>query len=199
MSLKVEQDARVRLLTLASAGTRNLLNSGVAGDLLWELDSADTDDGTGAVLLDAEGDVFCGGIEDGAAVPEELFTFGPRAVKPVVIAMKGVALSAGVALLANAHVVVAAQGSSFGLTDLREGRTDARVLKAVAAALGARRTRELALTGRIFTVPDALAWGLVHAVMPPFELEDRARAVAQGLAGANAEAVRVLLGLFGSA
>jgi len=198
MSLRVEQDGRVRHVTLASPGTRNLLSAALAGDLIWELMGADEDEGTGSVLLDAEGDVFCGGTEEGATLPEELFTFGRRAVKPVVIAVRGVALSAGVSLLANAHVVLAAQGSSFGLTDLREGRTDARVLKAVAGALGDRRTRELALTGRIFTVPDALAWGLVHAVLPPFELEDRARAVAQGLAGANAEAVRVLLGLFGS-
>jgi len=197
VNLRVQQDGRVRHITLTSPDTRNALNASIAGELLWELASADTDDGTGAVLLDAEGEVFCGGTEEGATLPDEIFTFGSRAVKPVMVAMRGVALSAGVALLANAHVVVAAQGSSFGLTDLRAGYCDARVLKAVAGALGERRTRELALTGRIFTVPDALAWGLVHAVMPAFELEDRAASVAQGLAGANAEAVRTLLGQFG--
>ena len=196
MSLRVLQEGRVRHLTLASPGTRNLLNAALADALLHELATADADEGTGSVLLDAEGEVFCGGTEEGAALPEELFTFGRRAGKPVVVAMRGVALSSGVALLANAHVVVAAQGSSFGLTDLREGRCDMRVVRAVAEALGERRARELALTGRIFTVPDALAWGLVHAVMPPFELEDRAFAVARGLAGANPEAVRTLLGRF---
>ena len=50
--------------------------------------------------------------------------------------MQGVAISAGVALIANAHVAVAAQGSSFGLTDIREGRCHPGILGAVAAAIG---------------------------------------------------------------
>lgn len=197
MSVRVEQAGRVRILTLASPGTRNVLNASMAAALLGELAAADADGSTGSVLLDAEGDTFCGGTEAGGVLPDELFTFGQRAVKPVVAAIRGVALSAGVGLLANAHVVLAAQGSSFGLTDLREGHCDARLLAAVARAVGERRTRELALTARVFTVPDALAWGLVHAVMPPFELEDRATAVARGLAAADAAAVRAVMGVGG--
>jgi 2-(1,2-epoxy-1,2-dihydrophenyl)acetyl-CoA isomerase len=99
-----------------------------------------------------------------------------------------------VALLANAHIVIAAQGSSFGLTDIREGRSHRGVQSAVESVLGQRRTRELALTGRIFTTPDALNWGLVHAATPAFELDDRVLAVAQGLAGAKPETVREVLG-----
>jgi enoyl-CoA hydratase/carnithine racemase len=79
------------------------------------------------------------------------------------------------------------------LTDLREGRSDPRVNAAVAHVLGERRTRELALTGRIFTTPDALAWGLVHAAVPAFELEDRGMAVAQGVARADRDAVQSIL------
>ncbi len=58
---------------------------------------------------------------DFADPPQDEF-FAERLAKPIVAAIQGVALSAGVALLANAHIVVAAQGSSFGLTDIREGR-----------------------------------------------------------------------------
>ena len=109
------------------------------------------------------------------------------------MAMQGVAISAGVALIANAHVAVAAQGSSFGLTDIREGRCHPGILGAVAAAIGDRRARELSLTGRVFTAPEALAWGLVHAVAPPFELDDRASAIATALANADPGAARALL------
>lgn len=197
MSLRVEQDGRVRRLKLASAATRNRLTAAMAGDLLWEITSAASDEATGAVLIEAEGEVFCGGTEKDAVLAEEFFRFGRHAAKPIVAAMQGVALSAGVALLANAHIVVAAQGSSFGLTDLRDGHCDTKVLAAVAGALGERRTRELALTARIFTTPEALAWGLVHAAVPAFELADRAIAVARGLAAANPDAVRALLEHFG--
>ena len=193
MSLRVEQDGRVRRITLAVPARRNVLDAALAADLLKELNDAEADTGTGAILLDAEGPVFCGGMDWTAPLPQEIFTFGRQAAKPIVASMQGVAISGGVALIANAHVAVAAQGSSFGLTDIREGRCHIGILEAVAAAIGNRRARELALTGRVFTAPDALAWGLVQAVAPPFELDDRASAIATSLANADPSAIEKVL------
>ena len=195
MSLRIEQDGRVRRLTLAAPARRNILNAALASQFLTELRDAEAHSETGAILVDAEGPVFCGGLDFSEPVAEEIFTFGRSAAKPVVVAMQGVSVSAGVALIANAHVAIAAQGSSFGLTDIREGRCHAGILNVVAAAIGARRARELALTGRVFTAPDALAWGLVHAVAPPFELDDRASAIATALANADPAAVKAILAL----
>ena len=191
--IRSEQDGRVRRITLAEPLRRNVLHSSFARQFLTELTDAEADPGTGAILIDAEGQVFCGGLDFTDPPEDATFTFGQAAAKPIVVAMKGVATSAGVALLANAHIVVAAQGSSFGLTDIREGRFHRGVQSAVRVALGERRTRELSLTGRIFTTPDAVNWGLVHAAVPAFELDDRVLAVAMGLAGANPDAVRAVL------
>jgi enoyl-CoA hydratase/carnithine racemase len=193
MNLRVEQDGRVRRLTLAAPARRNILDAALAQQLLNELRDAEAHPETGAILLDAEGPVFCGGLDFAQPVPDAIFTFGGRVAKPIVAAMQGVAISAGLALLANAHVSVVAQGSSFGLTDIREGRCHPGIMAAVAAAIGDRRTRELSLNGRVFTAPDALAWGLVHAVAPPFELEDRASAIAKALANADPAAVSTIL------
>jgi enoyl-CoA hydratase/carnithine racemase len=193
MSLRVEQDGRVRRLTLAATARRNILDAALAAQLLNELQDAQAHPDTGAILVDAEGPVFCGGMDFTQPLPEEIFSFGRHASKPIVAAVQGVAVSAGVALIANAHVTVAAQGSSFGLTDIREGRCHSGILGAVTAAIGGRRARELALTGRVFTAPDALAWGLVHAVTPPFELDDRASAIATALANADRGAVQAIL------
>jgi len=193
MSLRIEQDGRVRRLTLAAPARRNILDAELATLLLNELQDAQAHADTGAILIDAEGPVFCGGLDFAQLVPEEIFTFGRQASKPIVVAAQGVAVSAGVALIANAHVAVVAQGSSFGLTDIREGRCHPGILGAVAAAIGDRRARELSLTGRVFTAPEALAWGLVHAMTPPFELDDRASAIATALANADPAAVAAIL------
>ena len=193
MSLRVEQDGRVRRLTLAAPARRNILDAALSLQLLHELKDAQAHPDTGAILLDAEGAVFCGGLDFAEPLPEEIFTFGKDASKPIVVSAQGVAISIGVALIANAHVAVVAQGSSFGLTDIREGRCHPGILSAVAAAIGDRRARELALTGRVFTAPEALAWGLVHAVAPPFELDDRASAIATSLANADPSAVAAIL------
>jgi enoyl-CoA hydratase/carnithine racemase len=203
VSLRVEQDGRVRRLTLAAPARRNILDAAIASQFLNELRDAQQHPETGAILVDAEGQVFCGGLDFAEPLPEEIFTFGrhalhkhalhKQAMKPIVVAVQGVAVSAGVALIANAHVAVAAQGSSFGLTDIREGRCHPGILDAVAAAIGDRRARELSLTGRVFTAPEALAWGLVHGVAPPFELDDRASAIATALANADPGVVRSIL------
>ena len=193
MNLRIEQDGRVRRLTLAAPARRNMLDGALAARLLSEIRDAQAHSDTGAILVDAEGPVFCGGLDFAEPVPGEIFTFGRNSAKPIVMAMQGVAVSAGVALIANAHVAVAAQGSSFGLTDVREGRCHPGILDAVAAAIGNRRARELSLTGRVFTAPEALAWGLVHAVAPPFELDDRASAIANALANADPSAVSAIL------
>lgn len=185
----------MRRLTLAAPARRNILDAALAMQLLNELRDAQAHEDTGAILVDAEGPVFCGGLDFTQTLPEEIFAFGRIALKPIVAAVGGVSISAGVALIANAHVAVAAQGSSFGLTDIREGRCHPGILGAVAAAIGDRRARELALTGRVFTAPDALAWGLVHAVAPPFELDDRASAIATALANADPAAVQAILAL----
>ncbi len=190
MSLRIEQDGRLRRIALAAVEKRNLLDAATCRDLLGELRDAVADDSVGAILLEADGPMFCTGVDSAG---EELFTIGRRMAKPLVAAVQGVAVSGGVALLANAHVVLAAQGSSFGLTDIREGKWSEAIYWSVASAIGERRALELCLTGRIFSTPDALAWGLVHMVAPAFELDDRASEVAGALANANPDAVRAAL------
>lgn len=190
MSFRVEQDGRLCRITLANPEKRNVLGAADCASLLEEIGNASQDQATGAILIDADGPVFCAGLE-----PEDdrLFSIGGSVQKPIVAAVRGVALSGGVALIANAHVAVAAQGTSFGLTAIREGRWSQAIVRAVGAAIGERRALELGLTGRVFSTPDALAWGLVQYAVPVFELDDRAMEIATALANANAEAIRAAL------
>jgi enoyl-CoA hydratase/carnithine racemase len=187
MSLRIEQDGRLCRIALAAPDKRNILDDKCCRDLLHELSDAAADSGTGAILLEGDGPVFCAGTESD---DQDLFSIGRRINKPVIAAVQGVALSGGLALVANAHVVVAAQGTSFGLTDIREGKWHESAFRAVAFALGDRRALELGLTGRVFSTPEALAWGLVHHVAPAFELDDRATEIGMALANASAAAVR---------
>src|SRR5580658_209960 len=190
MNLRIEQDGRLCRIALASPEDRNILDAAACRDLLRELKDAAADDATGAILIEADGQIFCAGADCETA---ELFSVGRTILKPLIAAVQGVALSGGLAIVANAHVVVAAQGTSFGLTGIREGHWHDPVFRAVAAALGERRALELGLTGRIFSTPEALAWGLVHYVAPAFELDDRAMEVATALANAHPAAVREAL------
>ena len=191
MNLRTEQDGRLRRITMASPELRNFLDEDACQKLLNEIRDGVADSSTGAILIEAEGPVFCGG-----ATPAEdcdLFTIGRRMAKPLIVSAQGVVISGGVALLANAHVAIAAQGTSFGITEMREHRWSVPIYEALASAIGERRALELGLTGRIFSTPDALSWGLIHMAAPAFELADRASDIAFALANADADAVREAL------
>jgi enoyl-CoA hydratase/carnithine racemase len=190
MNLRIEQDGRLCRIALASPEKRNVLDAASCKDLLRELRNAAADQATGAILIEADGSVFCAGVQcDDGDFDQSLFTIGKSIAKPIVAAVQGVAISGGLALVANAHVVVAAQGTSFGLTDIREGHWYEPIFQAVAGAVGERRALELGLTGRIFSTPEAFAWGLVHHVAPAFELDDRATEIATALANASPQAI----------
>ena len=193
MSLRIEQDRRLCRIALAAPDKRNMLDAALASALLQEIRDAADDAGTGAILIEADGPMFCGGLDPTSPPNEDLFSIGSRLSKPLIAAIKGPAVSAGLALIANAHMAIAAQGSTFGLTDVREGRWNAGVFQAVAAAIGRRRALELGLTGRIFSTAEAQAWGLIHMVAPAFELDDRATEIATALANVNPDVIRAAL------
>ncbi|MCS7043360.1 MAG: enoyl-CoA hydratase/isomerase family protein [Bryobacteraceae bacterium] len=199
--LETGLEGRVAWIRLNHPERRNLLDPPTVRGLLQALGRALHDRGAGAVLLLQKGDVFSAGIDYEAlreppcrdAFLSDLFRLFPLisgASKPVLAAVHGACVGAGVGLLAACHFVLAASGTKFGVTDIHAGVWPYAFYEALAAALGERRARELSLAGRAFSAADALAWGLVHEVAPPFELEDRAFQVASGIASLSPEAVR---------
>jgi enoyl-CoA hydratase/carnithine racemase len=199
MSLKVEREERVLRITLNRPEKRNALTAAMCAAIAKHIEDVQEDRDIGSILLDAEGTVFSAGMDlDEASDPakqhllgshERLFTIGATSRKPIVVCVNGPALGGGMGLVAQGHVVVAAQGALFGLTEIRVGLWPFAIYRAVEAALGPRRTLELSLTGRVFSTQDALTWGLVHQVTLPFEVDDRAAAISRDLAWASPTAI----------
>jgi enoyl-CoA hydratase/carnithine racemase len=190
--LAVEKRGRVLEVVLQRGEKRNLLNREMCEGLVGAMEEAEGDEGVGAVYLRSEGAMFSAGLdgEDAGGDWGQLFTMGEWMSKPVVCAVQGPALGEGLALVANAHVVVAAHGTSFGMTEIRTGMWPFLGWRAIERAVGGRRAMELALTSKIFQTPEALAWGLVHEVAPPFELAERGEELAELLGNASREAVK---------
>jgi enoyl-CoA hydratase/carnithine racemase len=195
--IETTREERVLRIALNRPDRRNALNQPMCEALVRELDAAEDDSGVGCILLEARGDVFCSGMDleganaEATEVHERLFTAGSRIRKPIVAAVAGPALGGGVGLIANAHIVIAAHGATFGLTEIRVGMWPFVIWRSVVTAVGERRALALALTGRIFSVNEALQWGLVHEVAPPFEVDDRATATAMHLAANSPAATRL--------
>ena len=140
------------------------------------IEDAEQDPAVGAMVLTGNGPSFCAGMdltEIGAAsteqldqAHEQLFTLGARLAKPLIGAVDGPALGGGTGLVANCHIVIASEKATFGLTEIRLGLWPFLVYRAVSAAVGDRKTLELALSGRIFDAKEAKSVGLVHEIAP---------------------------------
>ena len=195
-SLETSRDGRVLRLKMNRPEKRNALNYDLCRNLVEAMESAESDAAVGAILLRGEGPSFCAGMDleeiltpaDEAigAIHERLFTIGSRVFKPIIAAVDGAALAGGVGLLANAHIVVASEISTFGLTEIRIGLWPFLIFRAVSLAIGERRTVELTVTGRIFHAAEAREIGLVHHIGPL----ERAEELAAAAAAMSPEALR---------
>ena len=200
-SLNSTREGRLLRLQLNRPEKRNAINLAMCNEIVAALQDANADPGVGAVLIEAAGPAFCAGMDleealaqrggEGLPAHEQLFTLGEWMNKPVVAAIAGAALAGGTGLVANCHVAVAAQGASFGITEIRIGMWPYVIMRAVSAAMGERRALELTLTGRLFGTNEALQYGLIQHVTPVFELDDRATAIAAQLADGCASTIKM--------
>jgi enoyl-CoA hydratase/carnithine racemase len=175
---------------------RNALSRELCVALVSAIGTANEDRSVGAILLEGEGAVFCGGMdlkedrgENLGELHAELFSIGTRLTKPMVAAVRGAAIAGGLGLALNAHVIMAAADARFGLTETRIGLWPYAVYPVVTEAVGPRRARELAISARIVDAETALRLGLVEHVVRAEELEAKSVELASTLAEGSAEAV----------
>jgi enoyl-CoA hydratase/carnithine racemase len=198
-TLSVERKHRVLHVILNRPEKRNALTSEMCSGIVDAIKGAQNDGQVGSILLSSAGPVFCAGMDVDEAIStshaqltdlhDDLFSVGFHSTKPIVVCVGGAALGGGVGLVAQGHIVLASENAVFGLTEIRIGLWPFMVYRSVEAAIGARRTLELSLTGRTFGSHDALRWALVHQVCPPAETYDRAKGVARDMAKASPAAI----------
>jgi len=200
MSLQVKLDGRVLHLTLDRPEKRNALNSEMCVRLAAEIRSAEDRDDVGAILISAAGTVFSAGMDlneaagdvsavELARVHDDLFTAGANAAKPIVVCVNGPAVGGGLGLVAQGHIVIAAETATFALREIRIGLWPFLIYRAVEAAIGARRTLELGLSGRDFGSAEAQSLGLVQHITGGADLLERARTIASEIANSSPKAI----------
>lgn len=200
MPIEVRLQQRVLRVTLNRPEKRNALDLATCRAINLAISDANRNPRVGAVLLSGAGPAFCAGMDlqeaqhvdrtELAEAHDRLFTIREWAEKPVIAAVHGPAIAGGTGLAANAHVLLAAEDASFGLTEIRLGLWPVLIFPAMVAAVGERRAVELAISGRIFGVEEAHDSGLVTEIVPRQELQSRATSLAEMAAGSSAVALR---------
>ncbi len=196
--LQTEVKGRVLHVTLNRPDKRNALNEQLCHDIIDTINQGNHDQDIGAVVLTANGPVFCAGMdlheighvdeETMGHLHEQLFTMGSRLGKPLVGGVDGPALGGGFGLVANCNIVVASSKAQFGLTEVRIGLWPFLVQRAGITAVGERRFVELALTGRIIESPEAQSMGLIQEINE--DPAGKAMEIGEKLANFSLNAVR---------
>jgi len=197
-----ENRSGVAHVTLNRPDRLNVLGVGPGSnrdEISRALTNADADDDIGCVLIAANGRAFCAGgdlLGGGGTTPLDHHLFGEAIVrfyagirgmhKPVIAAVNGLCLGAGMGFVAHCDFTFAGDDAEFGLIEGRIGHPGAADL---VSKIGAAWAKFLILTGETIDAERAQEIGLVLAVLPRDELIERVTDLAERLARMPREAV----------
>lgn len=182
-TIGLQTDPRgIATLTLARPDKRNAMSAVMIRELTEAAAEIADDDAIRAVILAADGSVFCAGGDlqwmrdqmaaDAATRRREAMALALmlKALndlpKPLIGRVHGNAFGGGVGLMSVCDVVVAAEGTTFGLTETRLGLIPATIGPYVVARMGEARARRVFFSARLFDVSEARDLGLVARIVP---------------------------------
>jgi enoyl-CoA hydratase/carnithine racemase len=186
----------------------NLFDQAMTGDLERAVDGIIdlVDRGeTRAVLVRAEGKVFCAGVDvhefqdlsraEGARLMARFLSLVKRLEEvpvPTLAVVHALNLTIGWELSLGCDLLWAAEGASFGLVEATVGLTPGGGgTQRLVARAGAARAAEVVLTGDIYPAEQMYGWGVVNRVLPPDRLLPEARELAARLAAGPTAAAAV--------
>ncbi len=194
-----EPQPHTLLVTLNRPESANAMNTQMGLDLLdvWDGLGADPNRYRCVVLTGAGPRIFCAGgdlkqrngMTDAQWQAQHLiFERGTRALVgcpvPVIAAVNGAAFGGGCEIALCCDFIYAATTARFALTEVTLGiMPGAGGTQNMPRAAGARRAKEILLTGKPFTAAEGLEWGIVNRVCAPEALLAEALETAAVIAG----------------
>ncbi|WP_433260962.1 enoyl-CoA hydratase/isomerase family protein [Actinosynnema sp. CS-041913] len=202
-SLTWHLDGAVGVLTLNKPDRLNAIANKDIDELDRVVMQAGKDPAVRAVVITGAGRGFCSGADvkewagghdaDEESWPAKMHRTIARLYwlpKPVIAAVNGVAVGAGLDLALTADMRFAASTARFGEIYAQRGICpDAGGSYLLPRIVGEARAAELIYTGRIFDAAEALRIGLVSDVTEPDALMDRAMAQARVFAAGPTVAI----------
>ena len=111
--------------------------------------------------------------------------------KPIIAAVNGFAMGGGFETALSCDIILSADTATFALPEVKVGFfAAAGGVQRLSRYIGRLAAQELVLTGRSITAQEALALGVVNAVVPKAKLLDAAMAKAAQITAVSPSAVR---------
>jgi enoyl-CoA hydratase len=195
MSLIVETDGPVRIVTMDRPQARNAVDPEQARRLRAAFASFEADDTAKVAVLAGANGTFCAGYDlkslsasglDSAYEPDGEGPMGPSRrllSKPVIAAVEGHAVAGGLELALWCDLRVASATAVFGVFCRRWGvpLVDGGTVR-LPRLIGMSRALDMILTGRAVAAEEAFAWGLANRLVAAGEARAAAVALAKEIA-----------------
>lgn len=205
-----EQRGRVGIITLNRPERLNAWTFHMGGEMEDQIVRWNGDPGIGAVVVTGAGRGFCAGADIGGfakgieqreqGTDEDAVRDPRRAIsltqflresKPVIAAINGAAIGAGLTITLNMDIRIASEQARLSMRFVRVGITPELVSTTyLPQIVGLGNALELALSGRIINADEALRVGLVNRVVPADQLMPAAIALAEEIAANPMEQVQ---------
>lgn len=195
-------EGRVRILTLNRPDARNALSAALRTELIQHLHEAANDGSVGAVVLTGAGSAFAAGADLKELLarsseeqlhflqPPHIYSVIEGLAKPVVAAVNGHALGAGLELATACDVRVVAAEAKLGQPEVALGlMPGGGGTQRLVRLVGQGQATRLVLTGDAVTAEEAGRMGLADLVVPKGEVLARAVELAAAMARHDPAAV----------
>jgi enoyl-CoA hydratase len=197
-------NARIARVTLDNTSRLNCLSTLLNLRLAEIFTGLGEDTGLRAVVLTGAGDrAFIGGAdlnELGQLGPDDARLYITRLHQacraivscpvPVIGRINGFALGAGLEVAASCDMRAAAEQAQFGMPEVKMGIPSVIEAALLPGLIGWGRTREMLLTGALFSATEALAMGLIEKSVPASDLDSAVETWIAAICSAAPRAVR---------
>lgn len=210
--IQTEVRGRVAVIWLNNPERMNALSAGMGEELRDAVNTFDANDEIGALVLTGAGRAFCAGADvkgwgDNIQKGEEGRDMARRAertddetwpelwarVKPAVIAYNGDSIGAGLTITLGADYRIASERARLSMRFAAMGVTpELQSTRILPQLVGLNNAMDMMLTGDLFSAEDAHRIGLVHEVVTPEALLDRAVEKAERYARLHPETTRAV-------
>lgn len=204
-TLDVQIDGHVATVWLANPPV-NAVSTQLMLDLTLAMDRFGEDPAVRCVILTGQGRIFCAGadlknrsqmLDQPGGLPQhsrrtrELFHAIRECAKPVIAALNGPALGAGVGLAASCDILLAAEGACLGLPEVDVGLLGG--VKHAQRLFGHSRLRRMMLTGYRVPAEELYRLGVVEACVAPDALLEEARRLAGQIAAKSPLSIQLMI------
>lgn len=190
--IQLNVDGPIATIFLNRAEKRNALSLDTLEEMIHALKSLATHQEVRVVVLRGKGPMFSAGhdLKELAggdlqnyrhifATCMKMMLLVQEIPQPVIVGVHGIATAAGCQLVAACDLAIATEDARFATPGVKIGFFCTTPMVPLSRVVGRKKALEMLFTGEFISAQEAMQFGLVNKVVPPDELDDAIKKLAE--------------------